>query len=101
MKRHGLNRDEAENIAIGALSFLAGDPVLLRRFLDLSGIEADAIRAAAREPGFLAGVLRFIVQHEPTLMRFCEENGVRGRHVMDALRALPLGDDDSIRPEQA
>lgn len=87
------NRENAEALAIQALGFIAADPELLPRFLAITGIEASAIRHAAREPGFLAGVLQFIAAHEPTLMRFCEETGTPPRDIAVALKALPFGDD--------
>jgi hypothetical protein len=84
---------DAEATAIAALAFVAGDPVLLPRFLALTGIEASAIRQAAGEPGFLAGVLRFVAAHEPTLLRFAEETGTPPASVLAAMRALPGGGD--------
>lgn len=87
-------REEAEVVAINALGFVAADPELLPRFLSITGIEAGAIRQAAREPGFLAGVLQFILAHEPTLLRFAEETGTPPASVGKALRALPTGDDN-------
>jgi hypothetical protein len=87
-------REEAEALAVNALAFVASDPELLPRFLASTGIEAGSIRQAAREPGFLAGVLQFILAHEPTLMRFCEETGTPPAAVGKALKALPTGDDD-------
>ena len=97
MRSSGIDRREAETIAISGLSFIAGDDELLRRFLALSGIDTDAIRIAAREPGFLAGVLQFIAAHEPTIIRFSQESGIPAENVGRALRALPLGEAD--RPE--
>ncbi|MEP9388173.1 DUF3572 domain-containing protein [Mesorhizobium sp. KR9-304] len=91
------NRESAEALAIQALGFVAADPELLPRFLAISGIDAGAIRQAAREPGFLAGVLQFIVAHEPTLMRFSEDSGIPPQQVSAALRALPFGGDDHDR----
>jgi hypothetical protein len=85
--------EEAEAIAIRALGFVAADTELLPRFLALTGIEAASIRRAAAEPGFLAGVLQFILAHEPTLLRFCEETGTPPQSVGAALRALPMGDE--------
>ena len=90
-------RENAEALAIRALGFVAADPELLPRFLARSGIEAHSIRQAAREPGFLAGVLQFIAAHEPTLMRFSEESGVLPQQITAALRALPFGDDGHDR----
>jgi len=88
-----MDSNSAEQIAIMGLTFIAGDPELLRRFLAITGIEAANIRASAREPGFLAGVLQFILAHEPTVTRFAEETGIDPASIQIASRALPLGDD--------
>ena len=85
---------EAEALAIMGLGFIAADPELLPRFLALTGIEAASIRRAAREPGFLAGVLSFINAHEPTLLRFAATAGTTPDRVAAALRALPFGSGD-------
>lgn len=87
------SREEAERIAVAALGFVASDSELLPRFLALTGIEASQIRRAASEPGFLAGVLRFVVAHEPTLIAFAADAGLPPRDVTTALAALPGGDD--------
>ena len=93
MANSNATRENAERIAIKALGFVAADPELLPRFLAITGIEAHAIRRAACEPGFLAGVLQFILAHEPTLLRFADESGVAPADVAKAVRNLPLGDD--------
>ncbi len=85
-------REQAEALSISALGFVASDPELLPRFLAITGIDAGSIRQAAREPGFLAGVLQFILAHEPTLLRFCEATGTPPAAVGQALRHLPSGD---------
>ena len=84
--------EAAQAIAIDALSFVASDAELLPRFLALTGIEPAGIRAAAREPGFLAGVLQFICAHEPTLLKFAEAASLPPSAVSKALHALPSGD---------
>lgn len=93
-----MDSETAEAIAVAALGFVAADPVLLPRFLAITGIEAGQIRRAAAEPGFLAGVLQFLMAHEPTLTAFCEASSdgfapVTPAHVAAALAALPFGDD--------
>ena len=85
-------REAAEQIAISAIGFIASDPALMPRFLAISGIEASQIRQAAAEPGFFAGVLQFIMAHEPTLQGFCEATNTPPADVGAALRALPFGD---------
>ncbi|MCX8569337.1 MULTISPECIES: DUF3572 domain-containing protein [Hyphomicrobiales] len=91
------NSESAEALAIQALGFVASDPELLPRFLAVTGIEAHQIRRAAMEPGFLAGVLQFILAHEPTLLRFSEAVGIAPSEVGIAARALPLGGEDHER----
>jgi len=86
-----LTRDEAEQIAIHALSFIAGNHELLSRFLAVTGISDRHIRRAAQEPGFLAGVLQFYLGHEPTLLRFCEETGRDPATIEKAASLLPGG----------
>ena len=94
MRREAIRDGEAaQGVAIEALAFIAGDPDLLPRFLSLTGIEASAIRAAAREPGFLAGVLQFVAAHEPTLLAFATHAGLRPEAVAEAIRTLPQGDE--------
>lgn len=85
--------EDAQALAVQALAFIAADPQLLPRFLALTGIEPAGIRSAAREPGFMAGVLHFILAHEPTLLAFAASAETRPAAVGDALRALPEGDE--------
>jgi hypothetical protein len=94
MSRSRVSSENAEALAIDALGFIASDPELLPRFLALTGIEAHAIRQAAREPGFLAGVLDFVLAHEPTVMAFCEATGTDPSSVSEARRAFPGGGGD-------
>jgi hypothetical protein len=75
-------------LAIQALSFIAAEPERLGRFLAISGIGPADIRAAAREPGFLAGVLDFVVADERLLRAFAEDSSVAPREVGAALIAL-------------
>ena len=87
---------DAESLSINALVWIASDSVMMRRFLDLTGIEADQIRVAAQEPAFLAGVLKFILAHEPTLMAFAQSADIHPSTVGKALRTLPGGNDDYL-----
>ena len=78
----------AEDLAVTALGFIAAEPERLGRFLALSGIGPDSIRAAAREPQFLAGVLDHIVADERLLLAFAAENDIDPEAVMRARDAL-------------
>jgi hypothetical protein len=86
-----LNRSvepDAEALAIQALSFLAGRPEELGRFLALSGIGPASLRQSAADPAFLGGILDFLLQDEALLMSFAEEHGVSPAAVGAARRRL-------------
>ena len=89
MKKPGGNsRDMAEMMAIQALSFLAEDPERLGAFLSLTGIGPDALRDAAREPDFLAGVLEHMLGDERLLLAFAEAAGIDPADIARARHAL-------------
>jgi hypothetical protein len=69
--------ESAEELAITILTWLSAEPSLMGRFLSMSGIDAGSIRGLIGEPGFYGGLTGFLMNHEPTLMQFCENNGVK------------------------
>src|SRR5690242_5945128 len=85
-------REGAEALAIQALNFLATEPERLGRFLALSGLGPESIRAAAAEPGFLAGVLAHLGEDERMLVAFAAEAGVTPAEVDRARHQLAGGD---------
>ena len=74
-KKPKLTKSGAETLAIEVLSFLAADPTRLERFLALSGVGLDNLRAAAAEPGFLAAILDHLAADETLLLAFAAEPG--------------------------
>jgi hypothetical protein len=83
-----LTKQAAEGLAIQALAFIAGDSERLGRFLAITGIGPAEIRAAAREPGFLTGVLDHMAGDERLLTAFAAEAGVAPSDIGTALAAL-------------
>lgn len=81
-------RKAAEVLAIQALAFIAEEPQSLSRFLDASGIPAERVRAASREPGFLAGVLGHMLSDERLLIAFAQSAGIDPAEVARAASAL-------------
>jgi Protein of unknown function (DUF3572) len=71
-----LTLEAAEALAIQALTFIAGDGERLGRFLAVTGIGPAEIRAAAGEPGFLAGVLEYLAADDRLIAAFAAETGV-------------------------
>ena len=71
-------------IAIQALTFIAGNPDHAERFLALSGIGSGDLRQAASDPGFLLGVMDYLVGDEPLLLLVAAEIGVSPEEVVRA-----------------
>jgi hypothetical protein len=71
-----VTREAAEALAVQAFTFLADDPDRLGRFLAMTGVGPERIRAAAAEPGFLAGVLDHVVADEALLLTFAAHAGI-------------------------
>ncbi|MEO0496119.1 MAG: DUF3572 domain-containing protein [Pseudomonadota bacterium] len=67
-----ISREYAEEIAIAALVWLAGNEERLSRFLSLTGLAPGELRQHATDPAFQAGVLAHLTSHEPSLLSFCE-----------------------------
>ncbi len=87
-RRSTVTREAAEGLAIQALSFIAADEERLGRFLAISGIGPAEIRAAAAEPGFLAGVLDYLAGDERLVTAFAAERGVDPADIARAYAAL-------------
>lgn len=83
------NTEEAEVIALKALGFLASEPERLQRFVDLSGLSLEAIRAGAADPAFLGGILDHLLADQTLLLIFAEEHGLKPERVAVLRRKLP------------
>jgi hypothetical protein len=83
-----IGREGAESVAVQALAYLAGEPEQLARFLALTGIGPQVIRAAASDPQFLAGVLDFVVADEKLLVAFAEHIQMKAEAVLRAQELL-------------
>lgn len=78
------NQADAEETAGAILGWLAGEPDMFGRFLALSGVQPNQLRGAVNDPGFLAGMIDFLMEHEPTLLAFCEATGTKPETVAAA-----------------
>jgi hypothetical protein len=68
---------DAHAIALLALAMAVSDERRARRFLDLTGIGTDELRARAGEPELLAALIRFLEAHEPDLVSVADAMDVR------------------------
>jgi hypothetical protein len=83
-----INRKIAENLAIQALGFMAGDPERLGVFLAATGIGPEMIRKAAADSSFLAGVLDHVCADEGLLVAVAGHAGVAPQDVEHAQAVL-------------
>jgi len=79
---------DPEATALAALAATLGDARRAQRFIDLTGIGTDELRARLGEPELLAALLRFLEAHEPDLIAVAEELGVRPDVLVKARREL-------------
>jgi hypothetical protein len=87
-QRPSMTKEAAEGLAIQALTFIAGEAERLGGFLAATGIGPDEIRAASREPGFLAGVLAYLASDDRLIATFAAETGLDPGDVRRAYAAL-------------
>jgi hypothetical protein len=86
-----ISAEEAQDVAIEALTFMAGDPDRLGRFLAITGLGPENLRAAAAQKGFLGQILHYIAEDEKLLLAFASESGRLPYQVTSAHHAL-VGD---------
>ena len=77
-----------EETAGAILSWLADEPDMFSRFLALSGLQPGQLRSVIDDPGFLGGMIDFLMSHEPTLMAFCAATDTKPEAVVSAWQAL-------------
>ena len=75
-------------VGLAALAATLDDERRAHRFLDLTGIGTDELRARAGEADLLAAVLRYLEAHEPDLIAVAELVGVNPEALVKARRTL-------------
>ena len=64
--------DNAETIALMALSYVAERDTVMRQMVVQTGIAPVTLHGRASDPELLAGVLDFLLSSETILLDFCE-----------------------------
>ena len=83
------NRPDPETLALRALAHIAGDEVLLPRFIALSGLDGASLKAGAGDPAVLGGVLDFVLGDERLVTALAAEFDVPPEIFAWARRKLP------------
>jgi hypothetical protein len=82
---------DPEIVGLAALGFLAGEPDRLARFLGLSGMALEDLRARAGEPALLGAVLDHVLADESLLFLFAEAEALHPGEVAVVRQKLPGG----------
>jgi hypothetical protein len=69
--------NDAEALALSALAATLTDERRAQRFLELTGLSPDGIRARVGERSLLAATLAFLESHEPDLVAVAEAIGCK------------------------
>ncbi len=81
-------KQNAETIALEALGFVAADDTELGRFLALSGLSIDDLRASAGSAETLRAVMEYVMGHEPTAKAFAQSRDYRPEDLAKAAHRL-------------
>lgn len=84
-----MRHDDAQSIAILALSYLTRDQDRLDRFMGWTGLAIDDLAQAAANPDMLGGVLDYLLSDEPLLLAFAEDASLAPEDPALARQALP------------
>jgi len=79
---------DAEALALAALAATLNDERRAQRFLELTGLSPDELRAGAGERSLLAATLAFLEAHEPDLLLVAETIGVKPEAIVAARSEL-------------
>lgn len=88
--RAKLDLEAAETIAIAGLAFLAEDATRLGRFLAVTGVGPDDLRANARAPRMLLAIVEYLLGDESLLLVFTTSAGIAPEAIIPAYDLLAL-----------
>ena len=72
--KNNTSKEYAETIALKVVHFILTDDEMQQNFLNSTGISPLDFESAIKDPGFLGGVLDFLLANEDKLIEFCTEN---------------------------
>ena len=80
----------AATLALAALGWLLQDTDRADRYLALTGLDPDSLRAGLGDPEILGSALDFLANHEPDLVCASEALAVTPEELVAARRELSL-----------
>ncbi|WP_424689067.1 DUF3572 domain-containing protein [Erythrobacter sp.] len=78
----------AATLALAAIGWVLQDESRAHRYLDLTGLDPDMLRAGLGDPRVLGSVLDFLANHEPDLVSAADALGVEPAELIAARKDL-------------
>jgi len=78
----------AVTLALAALGWILEDGDRAARYLDLTGLDPDALRSGLGDPHVMGSALDFLANHEPDLIRAAEALAVTPEELIAARNHL-------------
>lgn len=78
----------AATLALAAIGWLLQDADRAERYLDLTGLDPDSLRAGLDNPQVLGSALDFLANYEPDLIRAAEALAVTPEELVAARKDL-------------
>jgi hypothetical protein len=89
--RHKPPQFDPETLALRVLAHIAMDETLMPRFLTLSGLDIETLKARAADPALLGGVLDFVLFDDSLVLQLAEALEVKPEAFAQARARLPGG----------
>jgi hypothetical protein len=86
--RSRMTSEDAQTLALKALSFVINSDGALERLMELSGLDPVTLRERAAEPEILTSLLDFLLADEGLLVDFCHGESVDPKDVHMARHLL-------------
>ena len=86
-----MHDETAEILALKAVTFVISNEDMSDRFMALSGMDESAIKTAINDRLFLINILEFLVNYEPDLISFANNEDIEPELVTKAWRVLGGG----------
>lgn len=87
-----MTQHSSEIIALQALGYIMNEDDLRDRFIALTGLDPDALRATLDQQGTLASILEFLISHEPDLVAAAQAQDRSPDALVSAWRSLGGGE---------
>ncbi len=98
--RESRRPEDAQDLAIKILNFIVVDMDRMIQFLNVTGLQPETIRASAKSPHFLLGVLDYVSKDDELLRTVHQELGIRPAAILMAAAHPPPKPEPRVTAEK-